>query len=164
MTGFDYAVLVVLAASVLLGAWRGLVNELLALAAWVVGFFISQAYAESVGRVFDSWFAEPAIQYVLGFVLIFVLVLLSIALVRLAVSKILRSAGLGGTDRMLGSLFGVLRGCLVIFIVVLVCGLTQLPQRSWWREAWFSPPFEMMVLAVKPWLPDALAKRIRYRA
>ncbi|MCF8177256.1 MAG: CvpA family protein, partial [Sulfuritalea sp.] len=48
MTAFDYAVLTVIAASVLLGLWRGVVSEILALAAWVVAFLVARAEASEV--------------------------------------------------------------------------------------------------------------------
>jgi membrane protein required for colicin V production len=75
----------------------------------------------------------------------------------------LRAIGLGPLDRFLGAVFGIARGVLVVAATVLVGGLTALPQQAWWRDAWLAPPFETAVLAIKPWLPPAVAKRIKYR-
>ena len=90
-------------------------------------------------------------------------VLVAAALLRLALSKLLRAIGLGPLDRFLGAVFGVARGVLVVLLCVLIGGLTVLPQQAWWRQAWLAPPLETAVLAAKPWLPAAVAKRIRYR-
>lgn len=163
MTVFDYAVLAVVAASVLLGAWRGIVSEALALAAWVAAFFAGRAFAPDVAAVFSSWIKEPALQYIAGFAVVVVLVLVLVALLRFAVSRLLRAIGLGPLDRVLGAVFGIARGVLVVLVAVLVGGLTALPQQTWWREAWLAPPLETAVLAIKPWLPPAVAKRIKYR-
>ena len=163
MTVFDYAVLAIVAASILLGAWRGLVSEVLALAAGVVALLAGRALAPEMAPVFGEWLQEPALRYAAAFIAIVVAVLVAAALLRLALSKLLRAIGLGPLDRFLGAVFGVARGVLVVLLCVLIGGLTVLPQQAWWRQAWLAPPLETAVLAAKPWLPAAVAKRIRYR-
>jgi len=163
VTAFDYAVLAIVAASILLGAWRGLVSEVLALAAWVAALLAGRALAPEMAPVFGEWLQEPALRYAAAFVAIVVAVLVTAALLRLALSKLLRAIGLGPLDRFLGAVFGVARGVLVVLLCVLIGGLTALPQQAWWRQAWLAPPLETAVLAAKPWLPAAVAKRIRYR-
>ncbi len=163
MTVFDYTVLAILAASILLGAWRGIVSEALALLAWVAAFFVGRAFAPQIQPVLAGWIKEPALQYIAAFAVVVLVVLLLVTLLRLAISRLLRAMGLGPLDRVLGGVFGVARGLLVVLAAVLVGGLTMLPQQAWWREAWSAPPLETAVLAMKPWLPPAVAKRIRYR-
>lgn len=163
MTVFDYAVVAIVAASVLLGVWRGLVSEVLALVAWVAALLAGRELAPGMAPVFSDWLKEPALQYAAAFAVIVVAVLVAVALTRLALSRLLRAIGLGPLDRFLGAVFGVARGVLVVLLCVLVGGLTMLPQQAWWRQAWLAPPLETAVLASKPWLPAAVAKRIRYR-
>lgn len=163
LTVFDYAVLAIVAASILLGAWRGLVSEVLALAAWVAALLAGRALAPEMAPVFGEWLQEPALQYAAAFVAIVAAVLVAVALLRLALSKLLRAIGLGPLDRFLGAVFGVARGVLVVLLCVLIGGLTVLPQQTWWRQAWLAPPLETAVLASKPWLPPAVAKRLKYR-
>jgi membrane protein required for colicin V production len=86
-----------------------------------------------------------------------------VAIVRQVVKLLLKAVGLGWMDRILGGLFGIARGLLVVLFGVLVAGLTPLPQAVWWREALLAPPFETVVIAAKPWMPQELAKRIGYR-
>lgn len=163
MTAFDYVVLAIVAASILLGAWRGLVGELLALAAWAAGLLAAYAWAPGMAPMFAEWLKEPALQLAAAAAVIVVTVLVAVALFRLALSKLLRAVGLGPLDRFLGAVFGVARGVLVVWLCVLVAGLTPLPRQAWWRQAWLAPPLETAVLAAKPWLPPEVAKRIRYR-
>jgi membrane protein required for colicin V production len=163
VTVFDYAVLAVVAASVLLGMWRGVVSEMLALAAWAVAFFAARQYGATVSVFFASWIADAAMRAMAGMAAVFVGVLLVFALGRMVVSLLLRAVGLGLLDRMLGGIFGVVRGVFVAFVAVLVGGMTPLPGKPWWREAMLAPPLETAVIAVKPWLPADVGKRIRYR-
>ena len=110
----DYAVLAIVAASILVGAWRGLVSEVLALAAWVAALLAGRALAPDLAPVFGDWLKEPAWQYAGAFAVIVVAVLVAVALLRIALSKLLRAIGLGPLDRFLGAVFGVARGGLCL--------------------------------------------------
>lgn len=163
MTPFDYFVLAVMAVSLLVGVSRGVVSEMLALLAWVAAFIAARMWALPAGNLLLAELPDPLWRQLAGFVAVFVGVLISFALLRWIVTLMLKAVGLRPLDRMLGALFGVVRGVLVLLIVVLMAGLTPLPQQQWWRQAMFAPPMETGVLAVRPWLPPELAKRIHYR-
>lgn len=162
MTAFDYAVLGILVASSLLGLWRGVVGEILALAAWIAAFFAARFFAADVAPVFGGLVPDGALRYVAGFATVFVGVLVIFAIGRLVAKLLLKAVGLGWTDRLLGALFGVGRGILIALLAVLLGGLTPLPKEDWWRGAWLAPPLETAVIAAKPWLPAHVAKRVRY--
>jgi membrane protein required for colicin V production len=163
MTAFDYAVLTVISASVLLGLWRGVVSEILALAAWIVAFLVARAEAVEVAHWLVGRIAEPGLRLAVAWVLVFVGVLIVFAIARMLISLMLKAVGLGLLDRLLGAAFGVLRGILVVLMAVLVAGMTTLPKADWWRNATLAPPLETVVIAAKPWLPAEAAKRIRFR-
>lgn len=162
VTVFDYVVLGVVVLSLLIGVWRGVVGEILALAAWVAAFLAARMLAAQAGEMIAGGL-EPVWQQVAGFVAVFVVVLILFALVRWLASLLLQAVGLAPLDRVLGAFFGIARGILVLWVVVLLAGVTTLPQQQWWRQALLAPPLETAVLAAKPWLPPDLAKRIRYR-
>jgi membrane protein required for colicin V production len=163
MTVFDYVVLGVLAASVLLGLWRGVVSEILGLVAWVVAFFVARAQAPSGAHWLADRIADPSLRLAVAFGVILVGVLVLFSIARLVLSLLLSAVGLGLLDRLLGACFGVLRGGLVVLAGVGVAGMTTLPRAAGWREAILSPPLETAVIAAKPWLPADVAKRIRFR-
>ncbi len=163
MTGFDYAVLVVFGLSSLLGFWRGVASELLGLAAWVAALFAARWWGGTVAELLPRALSEPVWRQLAGFVAVFVATLLLFSLLRLLFSRLLRAVGLGLADRLLGAVFGVARGALVVLVLVLVGGMTALPRQTWWAEALLAPPLETAVLAMKPWLPAAVGQRIRYR-
>lgn len=163
MTAFDYAVLGVVALSALLGVWRGVIGELLALAAWVVAVFVARAGGEEVAQALSGWITQPAMRLIAAYAAIVVVVLLVFGIGRKVLSTLVRAVGLGILDRMLGASFGVLRGMLVVVAAVMLAGMTSLPAAAWWRTAVLAPPLETAVIAAKPWLPQELAKRIKYR-
>lgn len=164
MTLFDYVVLAVIAASLFLGMWRGLVSELLALVGWVIAFFAARSFAPEVGTaLFAKMLADPTMRYVAGFAAVFIATLIIVGLLRLALRGMLSAVGLGMVDRGLGTVFGIARGLAILWALVLVGGLTSLPRETWWRDAITSPPLETAVVATRPYLPATLAKRIKYR-
>ena len=102
-------------------------------------------------------------QYVAAFAAVFVAVLVLFAIGRMVMASLLRAAGLGWADRLLGMVFGIGRGLLIVLAAVLLGGMTPLPREDWWRDAMLAPPLETAVVAGKPWLPKAVAQRIRFR-
>ena len=163
MTAFDYAVLGVVAASAALGFWRGVVSEVLALVAWVAAFVTARTWAGTVGESLGGVVSEPVLRYAAGFVMALVGVLVLFAVGRLLLSAMLRAAGLGLADRMLGAGFGVARGLLIVLATVLVAGMTALPKSQWWRDARLAPPLETAAIAAKAWLPEQVGRRVNFR-
>ncbi|MDS4016020.1 MAG: CvpA family protein [Candidatus Accumulibacter sp.] len=161
MTVFDYAVVFVVAASLLLGLWRGVVGEVIALTAWIGAFLAAKWWGPAAGEGFST-IAEPSLRVLAGWLTVFVGVLVAMALLRLAVQSMLKALGLTLTDRLLGVIFGVARGLAIVLVLVALGGMTSLPREKWWSEAYFSPPLQTAVLASKPWLPAEVAKRIRF--
>ncbi|ENO90154.1 CvpA family protein [Thauera linaloolentis] len=163
MTAFDYVFLGILGLSAAVGMWRGLVSEVMAVLAWVVALLAAWRYNEQAAQVFTGLIAEPLWRQVAGGALVVVGVLILVALVRYLLRQLLRAAGLGAADRFFGALFGIARGMLVALVVVLIGGLAGLSREPWWTQALFSPPLETAVIAAKPWLPDVVADKIRFR-
>jgi membrane protein required for colicin V production len=162
MTLFDLAVVLVIGLSVLLSVIRGLVRELLALSAWVVAFLAANLLAGEVAAWMPAAMESEAMRLLAGFASVFVVVLIAMSVLAILASKLVKSAGLGLEDRLLGGAFGLLRGLLVVMIVVLLAGLTSLPRQAVWRNAVLSDPLVMLASQIKPWLPAELAQRIRY--
>ena len=163
MTAFDYVVITLVAASVALGVWRGVIGEIIALVAWVLAFFAAKWWGAELARVFFTGIADPALRIVAAWVAVFVAVLVLMALLRLAVRGLLKALGLSLSDRLLGLVFGLARGLVIVLALIIVGGMTSLPKERWWSEAYFSAPLETAVLAGKPWLPPEVSKRIRFR-
>ena len=61
---------------------------------------------------------------------------------------------------MLGSLFGIARGVLIVAILVLIGGLTVLPQDSWWQESMLIPHFEDLAVWMARWLGPSTERTV----
>jgi membrane protein required for colicin V production len=163
LTGLDYVLLGLVGLSALLGFWRGLLSEIIALGAWVLAFMAARAFLPEVQPLLANWVREPLLQGPVAFLTIFVVVLILVAILRWMLGELIRAAGLGVADRLLGACFGAARGGLIVFAMALLVGLGGFAKEAWWREASLSAPLETAVSASRPWLPEPLAKRLRYR-
>ncbi|MFZ1246440.1 MAG: CvpA family protein [Azonexus sp.] len=162
MTGFDYAVIGIVGISLLFGLWRGVVGEVIALLAWIAAIFAAVEFGTPVGRAVFTGLSDPALRTLAGCVAIFVGVLITMSLLSMVVRSMVKALGLSISDRILGMIFGLVRGVLVCMVLVGLGGMTSAPTQPWWRNATLAAPLETIVLATKSWLPDDLAKRIRF--
>lgn len=161
MTLFDFVVITVLLVSLLLGVWRGLFYEVLSLIGWPLAFISSKWFAGSIAPLLPG--KEEAVRIALAYALVFIATLIAWSILVWLLSRLVRAAGLGGLDRILGGLFGVVRGVLVILVLVWLAGLTRLPEQPYWREAQSSKLLEDFAVLTKGCLPDHIAQRIQYR-
>lgn len=162
MTWIDYAVLAIIAISVLLSVIHGLVRELLALASWIIAFLVAQLFAEDVVPLLPAAVQNPSLRLLVAFAAVFLAVLLVITVLAIVMSQLVKGIGLGAVDRLLGAVFGLVRGLVMVMVVVLLAGLTTLPKQPVWRQAMFSPPLEALANVIKVWLPNDLSKHINY--
>ena len=162
MTLFDLVVIVIVGLSVLLSLIRGLVREVLALAAWVVAFLAANVLAGEVAPWLPEAIPTEALRRLAGFLVVFLVVLIAVSALAILASKLVKSAGLGMEDRLLGGVFGLARGMLVVMILVLLAGLTSLPRQPVWRNAVLSDPLVAFAGSIKAWLPADLSQRITY--
>jgi membrane protein required for colicin V production len=160
VTWLDYAVLGVLALSIAWGVWRGLVREVISLAGWIAAFLVANLLAEPLANALPI--SNPDLRMIVAFVAVFVVTLTLATLAAIALSKALKSSGLRGLDRTLGGLFGVARGVLIALAFALVAGLTSFPRHPTWEQSFTGPMLGRTVDQLKPWLPPALAGRLRY--
>lgn len=162
MTGFDYAVLTVLGLSLLLALLRGVVRELVSLAGWFAAVALSLLFTQTIADMLPKSLGS-FLASLLAFLGIFIAVWILSGFIGLLLSKLVKAAGLGWADRLLGALLGLIRGAVIVLVVVMLAGLTPLPREPFWRNAMLSAPLETALVALKPWLPEALAQHIRYR-
>jgi membrane protein required for colicin V production len=162
MTWLDYALIAVVGLSALVGIWRGLVREVFALAGWVAAIAVAMLFAGEAAKLIPSGFATPLVRTVVAFTLLFVVILVTVSIAGLLFTKAVRAVGLGLANRTLGGVFGFARGALILLVLALAAGLTTVPKEPFWREAKLAPPLETAAIAVKPYLPPALADKVRY--
>jgi membrane protein required for colicin V production len=161
MTWLDYFVIAALVISIAWGAWRGLVHEVLSLAGWIMAFLAANLLASPLSESFPANM-RPEFRVVGAFLLVFVGTLVLTALLTALVTRYVRVSVLQGLDRWLGALFGLLRGLVIVVAFAVIAGLTPLPRVPDWTNSATGYSLAQTVLQLRPWLPPALAKRLKY--
>ncbi len=154
----DWVFLAVLLLSLLIGAWRGLVFELISLATWVVAFGLAQWLAADVAQKLPMSGAGESVRYAAGFGLTFVVAVFVGGLVAVLVKKLVTVAGLAPFDRALGALFGLTRGLVILLAVAVVVAMTPLKSAAWWRESVGASGLTVVLKGLKPVLPVAFGR------
>ena len=162
MTVFDLIVIAIVAVSVGISIWRGVVREVLALASWIGAFWIAKGLAGFVATWLPDSVSNPGMRLMFGFIAVMLASLLVFSLTGMLLVHLVKVAGLTASDRMLGAAFGLLRGLLIAVTVVLLGGMTSAPREPYWRNALLSAPLEAAALWVKPWLPRDVARRVSF--
>jgi len=153
LTPLDWIFLTVLAASLVIGAWRGLAFEVLSLVGWIAAFVAAQHCAEELGALLPMREAPPVWRYVAGFALIFIAAVFACGLLAWGLKKLVHSVGLRPADRALGGIFGVLRGLVLLLVATVVIGATPLAQAPWWLQSHSAPLLHAALQTLAPVLP-----------
>lgn len=162
MTLFDYLVIFVLIASVVISTLRGLVKEMISLASWIVAFVVANAYGTDLARMLPAMVPGEVVRLILAFIVLFIGVRVLMGLLGMAVDALIKAGGLSLADRGLGGLFGLGRGLVIVLAAVILCGMTTIPQQDFWKNALLSPLAEAGARTVKPFLPAAFAQHVQF--
>jgi membrane protein required for colicin V production len=162
MTSFDYGVLLIIGISIVVSMMRGAVREVLAIAGWLVAIYIAKTYAIELVPLLPTDIPTEALKILAAYVIVFFGVLVVASLLTIALSSLVKKIGLNWLNRGIGAMFGFARGLLIVCVLVFLAGLTSFPKDARWVNAMFSPPLEALVKTALPWLPQTVAKHVKY--
>ena len=120
----DWSLVAVLALSIAVGLWRGLVFELLSLVGWVAAYVAAQVFAATVAPMLPIGTPGGALNQGAAFALVFVAALIVWALASRLLRLLIHATPLQLIDRVLGGGFGLLRGAVLLLAVATVVSLT----------------------------------------
>ncbi len=154
----DIAIIAVIGLSVLTGLFRGFVKELVALCVWVLAIWLAFNYSQSLDPWLSKYIKEASARTAVGFVIILFATLLVGGVVNAILSFILKRAGLSGTDKTLGMLFGFIRGVFIVALIMLAVRMTSLPYQQYSKESMLYARFDPVVDLLYTHLPEFIKK------
>jgi membrane protein required for colicin V production len=152
----DIALLAVFGLSVLIGLWRGFVFEIVSLLGWVVAFIIANTLGPLLAQFIPFGDVGSPVRLWVAYILVFVLVLLTCTLLARMLRALVSATPLSFVDRLLGGLFGVARGALILVVVGMLVSLSPYSASATWKSSHGALWLGMALEGLKPVLPQSL--------
>ena len=153
----DLIIAGVILLSILIGVVRGFIKESISLITWIVAICLAIMYASPLSAHI-SFTKSPLVHTLTAFLLIFVGMVFVGALINYMISSLIRRTPFSIPDKVLGSLFGLMRGIAFVTILVLLGGLTPLPEEGWWQQSYSIARLQVLAVWLKERLPEENAK------
>lgn len=143
MIAIDWIILLILLVSSLISIKRGFTREALSLATWIIALVIARLFSDKLAVLLGGLIESAAWRYTIAFVVLFITTLVVGALINHLLGEFVRLTGLTGTDRVLGVVFGLLRGLVIVVAVLALGRLFALDQ--FWQQSALVPYFEPVI-------------------
>lgn len=144
MNWADWVIVAVIVVSALLSLRRGFVKEALSLVTWVAAFIVARVFTDNLSVLLAGYIDTPSARVIAAFAILFIGVLILGAIINKLIGMIVEATGLSSTDRLLGMVFGIARGGLLVVVIVALLGMTPVKQDRWWSQSQLIPHFALM--------------------
>jgi membrane protein required for colicin V production len=131
----DWVIITIIAVSTLTSLKRGFVREALSLVTWVGAFVIARTFHPQMQSLLEPTVETPLVRLIAAFAILFFGTLIVGAVINNLVAQVVRVTGLSATDRVLGTVFGLLRGVVVIIVAIAFVRYTPLAKDTWWQSS-----------------------------
>ena len=150
MNWADWAIVIVLTLSSVISLARGFIKEALSLVIWIVALVAANVFSNRFEFLLANLISTPSLRAITAFILVFIGVLLIGALLNFCIGLIVKATGLSGTDRLLGMLFGFVRGVFIVMIfLIYVPGYVPIKNDPWFQQSTLIPYFSPYEAAVQ---------------
>lgn len=156
----DGLLLSIVAISLLVGGLRGFVKEVFSLAVWAAAFFVAFQFSGVMAERLAEQVSLPSARVALAFGGLFLLTLLVGGLLTYLVGLLVEKTGLSGSDRLLGGIFGALRGLALVLALIIIAGFTPVPEDPWWDESRVIQSLMPLAQWAADFLPDSIHEHL----
>ena len=163
MIWIDYAILALIFVSLVIGLFRGFIKEAFSLVIWIVAIWIGLTFSREFSNYLTSVIDIPSARLAAAFAILFFVTFILGSIIGYLLGELVKKTGLTGSDRFAGMIFGIARGMVVVAVLVLLGGLTPLPEDPWWKESKLIPPFQTLAIWLRDHIPSGMTDYVNYR-
>jgi membrane protein required for colicin V production len=140
MTPVDYILIAIVLVSMLFGAIRGFLRESIALLGWLVGLWLAWRYAPLVQPYLGGSLTDTELQVWVARGILLLGAVLAAWIIGSLLGYLVQRSGLTlGVDRILGTVFGLVRGAVMIGFAVMLAQAAEMEDEPWWKESRLIP-------------------------
>ena len=150
----DILIAVAIIISVIVGIFRGFVKEAISMAALLFAIWAALYFGPQIGDVSDSWLNSEELQTWFGRIIVFTVILAVGGLIGWGISKLVRLSVLSGLVRLFGSVFGALRGILLVALFIIGGEFAGFDNDDWWTKSKLIPHLEIVAEWIKVMAPQ----------
>jgi membrane protein required for colicin V production len=149
LSWIDWLMIAVCLGSAAFGFWRGFAKEAMSVATWLVAIWLAWRFTWMVEPLLGEWVVAPELKIWAARVVIFIIVMIIGGVLAWFLRELVRATGLSGTDRALGSLFGLGRGVLIVGLAIIVLEFAGLDSDPWWQQATLKPAGDRVAAGIR---------------
>lgn len=145
MTPVDTILVAIVFISMLFGAIRGFLRESVALLGWLVGLWLAWRYAPMLEPYLGGALAGSELQVWIARLILLLGTVIAAWVIGSLLGYLVQRSGLTlGLDRLLGGVFGLVRGAVIVGFAVMLADAAQLRGEDWWKSSKLIPVGEEM--------------------
>ena len=156
----DLFIIAVVGLSIIISLVRGFVREALSLAGWIVAIWVAMTYYNQLADILKPHIKDSVIRMGGAFLILLFATLIVAGLVNFLISQLVAKTGLSGTDRMIGAIFGFIRGALLVGVLIMLSNLTPLPAQQDWKDSLLVPTFKPVEVWLARLMPADLSTKL----
>ena len=158
MNEIDWVIAGVLLISTVLGVSRGVVREVFAISGWALAIWVAMKFAPELAEIIPLPSLSLVVRMGMAALGLVIIVLFSCGMASKLIGKLLRAGGVSFEDRAIGSIFGFVRGVVIVCACVFLAGMTSAVKTGYWRNSVLIVPAERIIDFSMPYLPQSVAK------
>ena len=160
MIWIDYALIIIIVLSALYGFYRGIIKEILSLVGWVFSYWVALKYSHNLTGLFEGLISNEGLLYGITFAAILIITLIVCTIVSYVVGRFIKFSGMGFVDRGIGSLFGVVRGLVIVTAMVFFGNMTPLAGGQEWTQSSLIGPFNDLAMWATDFRSDVTDRKL----
>lgn len=158
----DHVIIAIIFSYTLIGGIRGLVDEILSLAGWLLAIWLGLTFNREFSILLTITVTNPAVKVGLSFVGLLLITLLIAKALKVLLADVIKTTQIGFLNRFWAMLLGSVQGGIVVALLILLAGLSPLPKDAWWHQALWIPPFQSLAIFMRDTIPSEMSAYVNY--
>jgi membrane protein required for colicin V production len=162
MIWIDYAIIGLVGIYLLVGLTRGGKKEMLSLLSWLLALGVAWCYTLEFSVFLKTAVVHSPARMAASFVIMLMITRVFAGLIFFLMTEGTRRDRITLLGHAAGMVVGLIRGLILVAVIVLLSGLTPLPNDSWWLESRLIPPFQSVAVWSRDHIPSGIGGYIHF--